>query len=244
MSGLDVPGVVSPVAALPEWLVTGILMGIGLSLFVAAVFLVGARAYPTRSSSGPRRSGEPRRRAELRAYLDAIDESHAEDHPVDGHSVAFYLPERDIAITFDPRVFYALGAARAVLVEHEMPGAHLGARLPFETPDVALGDDDEDPAPGPGSDAASEQFGAVASAYATLGVPAGASPARVKDAYRERVKETHPDHGGDREAFQAVQEAYAVVREDGDAEHKSETGTGTGPTEEASGAERESRAGI
>jgi hypothetical protein len=231
-------------AALPGWLVTGILIGGALSLFVAAVFLVGARAYPTRSSSGPRRSGETRRRAELRAYLDALGESYAEEHPVDGHTVAFYLPERDVAITFDPRSFYALGAARAVLVEHEMPGAHLGARLPFETPDASV--DDGDPTTSadarsgrPDGDANEDANGDVASAYATLGVPAGATSGRLKDAYRERVKETHPDHGGDRESFQAVQQAYAVVSQSHDPDPASATGRGetTGPTTTATEAE-------
>jgi len=36
----------------------------------------------------------------------------------------------------------------------------------------------------------------------------------VKAAYRERIKEVHPDHGGDRETFEAVREAYAAARQE------------------------------
>jgi hypothetical protein len=42
-----------------------------------------------------------------------------------------------------------------------------------------------------------------------LGVDADAEPAVVRSAYRESVKDVHPDaEGGDREAFQRVNEAY------------------------------------
>jgi hypothetical protein len=219
MSTTDLPGCVYVLAGLPQWLVTGVLVGIALSAFVAGAFVLGSRAYPTPSPAGPGRSGETRQRTELRACLDAIGESYAEDHPVDDRTVAFYLPERDVSITFDPRTFYALGAHRAVLVEHEMPGVHQGARLPFETPEVDLGDGETDR-----SRADREAELGAAAAYDTLGVPADAPPAQVKDAYRDRVKETHPDHGGDREAFQAVQEAYATVRN-----HREEADPGPGP---------------
>jgi DnaJ-domain-containing protein 1 len=48
-----------------------------------------------------------------------------------------------------------------------------------------------------------------AEAYATLGLEPGADEAAVKRAYRQRVKETHPDTGdGDEEAFKEVTEAY------------------------------------
>ena len=45
-----------------------------------------------------------------------------------------------------------------------------------------------------------------------LGVPAGASARDVRAAYRARALATHPDHGGDAEAFRAVQRAYAKLR--------------------------------
>jgi DnaJ-class molecular chaperone len=59
----------------------------------------------------------------------------------------------------------------------------------------------------------------VADAYAELGLPTDADADAVKRAYRERVKETHPDRGGDEAAFRRVQEAYATASDhaDGDA---------------------------
>src|SRR5690625_2768952 len=49
------------------------------------------------------------------------------------------------------------------------------------------------------------------SAYEGLGVPADASEAALKRAYRHRMRQTHPDLGGDPEAFLLVQEAWAQV---------------------------------
>jgi hypothetical protein len=46
------------------------------------------------------------------------------------------------------------------------------------------------------------------SAWAALGLSPGAAPSEVKRAYRKRALETHPDQGGDAEAFQVVQRAY------------------------------------
>ena len=43
--------------------------------------------------------------------------------------------------------------------------------------------------------------------YSVLGVRKTDSPERVGAAYRARVKETHPDQGGDPEEFMRVQEA-------------------------------------
>jgi hypothetical protein len=199
-------------AELPNWLVTGTLAGLALSVLVAAVFAVGRRRYPdpnptTRpGSEAGAASGDSRRRTEIRQYLTAIGEPFAEDHPVGAHTVAFYLPERDVAITFDARAFYDIttGRTEAVLVEHEMPGMHLGSRLPFETPDIEFGDDDE------GNDADLDRGEA---AFAVLGLPSTASEAEVRDAYREKVKTVHPDHGGDPEEFQRVKEAYAAAQE-------------------------------
>lgn len=46
-------------------------------------------------------------------------------------------------------------------------------------------------------------------AYGVLGLDPGAGPDRVRGAYRERVKDVHPDtEGGDEAAFKRVQEAY------------------------------------
>ncbi|WP_436911819.1 J domain-containing protein [Halosimplex marinum] len=49
----------------------------------------------------------------------------------------------------------------------------------------------------------------VAEAYDTLGLDRGADEDAVKAAYREKVKEVHPDSpDGDEEAFKEVQSAY------------------------------------
>jgi hypothetical protein len=47
-----------------------------------------------------------------------------------------------------------------------------------------------------------------ASIWQVLGVPAGASLSEVKQAYRKRALETHPDRGGDADTFRAVHAAY------------------------------------
>jgi hypothetical protein len=46
------------------------------------------------------------------------------------------------------------------------------------------------------------------SSHAVLGVEPGASLQEIRAAYRRRALETHPDQGGDAEAFRAVQAAY------------------------------------
>ena len=193
--------VVDGLSALPRWLLVGLGLGVVSSLLAACLFLVAHRRYPSPASERRRGDGDVRRRGEIRDYLDAIDESYAEEHVVDGQHVAFYLPERDVAITFDARAYYRLdrGDTDAVLVEHEMPGRQLGERLPFAVPDVAFGDPAADADP-------------TASAFAELGVAASADIEEVRAAYRRRVKETHPDQGGDEAAFKRVREAYTTAK--------------------------------
>jgi len=234
------------------WLITGIVMGCVAAVLVAGVFLASQRLFPDprnreRQSGGDH--GEHRRRDEIRYYLESIDEPYEEETEVAGHSVAFFLPERDVAITFDARAFLELRDTEyeSVLCEHEMPGAQLGDRLPFETPTV--GDE--------GADGRRERHGEptadgtrrewtgrgrttgaghrrrgrsgvhegsgqqltreeVAASFAALGLPITASEREVKEAYRRRVKDLHPDHGGDEEAFQDLQEAYDAAREHAD----------------------------
>ncbi|MFC7228468.1 J domain-containing protein [Salinirubellus salinus] len=54
----------------------------------------------------------------------------------------------------------------------------------------------------------------TAAAYAVLGLEPGAGPEAVRAAYRERVKEAHPDTpGGGVEEFIRVREAYEYLRE-------------------------------
>lgn len=45
-------------------------------------------------------------------------------------------------------------------------------------------------------------------AYRTLGLSPDADDAEIKSAYREKVKETHPDRGGSEEQFRRVTRAY------------------------------------
>ncbi|WP_336135742.1 J domain-containing protein [Natronomonas amylolytica] len=52
-----------------------------------------------------------------------------------------------------------------------------------------------------------------AEAYRRLGVEPGADEAAVTRAYREKVKEVHPDRGGDEETFKEVTEAYETLTE-------------------------------
>lgn len=46
------------------------------------------------------------------------------------------------------------------------------------------------------------------SAWELLGLHAGASLAEVKTAFRQRALATHPDHGGDTDAFRELHQAY------------------------------------
>ena len=57
--------------------------------------------------------------------------------------------------------------------------------------------------------------------YEILHIVPGAGPEAVRSAYRERVKEAHPDHGGSAREFQRVRAAYEELKdgshlEDGD----------------------------
>nr|WP_272904831.1 J domain-containing protein [Halobacterium sp. TGN-42-S1] len=180
-----------------------------VTVFVAAVFVAGERLFPTEpvATASSARSGEWKRRAEIREYLRAIGEPFAEDHFVAGRHVAFYLPRRDVAVTFDAPAYFRIrnSETHAVLAEHELPGWALGGRLPFETPSAG---DLFDDAAGGGEQGEQQS---VEDAFELLGVPAGASDAELKAAYREQVKESHPDHGGDRETFERVREAYATA---------------------------------
>lgn len=49
-------------------------------------------------------------------------------------------------------------------------------------------------------------------AYGVLGLDPGADESTVREAYRSRIKEVHPDtSGGDEEQFKRVREAYEVL---------------------------------
>lgn len=47
--------------------------------------------------------------------------------------------------------------------------------------------------------------------HVILGLPPGASLQAIRDAYREKSKKHHPDHGGDEWAFRVVVRAYEVL---------------------------------
>lgn len=207
------------VASLPQWVRLGLVAGGAATAAIAGIFLAGVRLFPTAARPSDSRSdGDSRRRADVREYLDEIGERYVEDRVLGEQSVAFYLPDRDVAVTFDPQAFYALGdrSTHPVLVEYEMPSVNLGYRLPFVTPEperdrerrerrtryerndqqTLAGDTEPQP---------------KLAAYETLGVPATADETELRAAYRDRVKEVHPDHGGDEESFRQVQEAYATA---------------------------------
>lgn len=213
----------------PAWLVSGLLIGGAFAVVATGVFAVGTRLYPGPSAGQPSGlSSEDRRRAEIRKYFRAIGESFAEDHFVAGQRVAFYLPQRDVAVTFDAKAYFRIerSGTDAVLVEHELPGAGIGARLPFETPDP-VGDSHGADSAGTDSAGTDSVTGkttggnahgpgareqAVSAAFSTLDVSRDAELSAVESAYREKVKEVHPDQGGDREAFRQVREAYTIAR--------------------------------
>jgi hypothetical protein len=203
---------VEALLSLPRWLYLGVLLGALLSVGVAVTFVVAARVFPEGSADTKRGfSTEDRRRVEIRRYLDAIGEAFTEDVAVHGERVAFYLPHRSVAVTFDARTFYVLEGTptHAVLVEHELPGIALGSRLPFETPDISFDEDEDEPEAAGPTDRLTERERA---AYAVLGLPADADRNAVQRAYRERVKEVHPDHGGDKAAFERVRDAYDTAK--------------------------------
>ncbi|WP_129114923.1 J domain-containing protein [Halegenticoccus tardaugens] len=184
----------------PPWLLVGLGLGAAVTALFAGIFVVGDRLYPTAPIDESRRiDGTARRRAEIRDYLSSIGEPFVEDHSIHGRTIAFYLPARDVAITFDAHAYFHIerSGTYAVLCEHEMPGAAIGRRLPFETPER---DADFVDAPD-----------AVRAAFGRLGLPATASVGDVRSAYRSQVKDAHPDHGGDREEFRRLREAYAVA---------------------------------
>ena len=65
--------------------------------------------------------------------------------------------------------------------------------------------------PGSGSGNRAAHAPGAEARFAVLGLAPGATVADVKAAYRERVKQYHPDQGGSVESFLRVQEAYEYL---------------------------------
>lgn len=51
----------------------------------------------------------------------------------------------------------------------------------------------------------------LAGVYAVLGVPPNSPPDVVRKAYRAKLQEVHPDHGGSEEATRRVIDAYQRI---------------------------------
>ena len=61
--------------------------------------------------------------------------------------------------------------------------------------------------------------------YNTLGVPASATAAEIKKAYKSLAMKHHPDKGGDESTFQKINEAYGILR-DPDQRRRHDAGPG------------------
>lgn len=184
-----------PVTDLPVWLVNGVILGIVAAAGVLFVYLVGLRWFDLGRPAGQTHDPDGLRRTEVRAYLAAIGEAAVEDVAIEGTEVAFWLPDRAVAITFDAGAYFRLRDAgvTTVLLEHEVPGDRIGNRLPFDTPSVETHRPVDDGATW---------------ARSVLDVPVDAPEAVIERAYRERIKEVHPDVGGDATDLIEVIEAY------------------------------------
>ena len=201
----------------PPWMLLGSAIGGVASVAVAVVFYVGTRLSPPTEAprDGSTGSDDARRHREIRAYLAAIGERFHEEHDLGDVVVPFYLPERGVAITFDAHDYFRLegSGVYTVLCEHELPGHGLGRRLPFDVDEPER--TSRSARGGSRRHGGSHRFGGrpdpISAAFDELGVPTDADAATVKRAYRERVKEVHPDQGGDEAAFRRVREAYATA---------------------------------
>jgi curved DNA-binding protein CbpA len=64
--------------------------------------------------------------------------------------------------------------------------------------------------------------------YEELGVGRDATPAEIKAAHRRQAKDHHPDRGGDRSKFQAVQLAYDTLKDEDRRRRYDDTGQTAG----------------
>jgi len=186
-------------AMLPGWLSAGLLLGVIVTGVIGVVFLIGIRRFPSRGPHVAKGSSiTDRRRRALAQYLrDAGEQVHTQV-TVRDVTVAVYLPMRDVALVFAPDAYFTLRETptRVILCELEARPAAIARRLPFLTPPHRT-----EPIHSRSSDA-----------YAVLGVSADADAATLREAYRRRVKDCHPDQGGDPAEFARVQRAYEEAR--------------------------------
>jgi hypothetical protein len=186
-------------ATLPGWLSAGLLFGVILTGVIGVVFLIGISRFPSPGPHvAPGSSITDRRRRALARYLrDAGEQVHTRV-TVRDVSVAVYLPMRDVALVFAPYAYFTLRETptQVILCELEARPAAIARRLPFLTPPHR---------PGSVRSRSSD-------AYAVLGVSTDADAATLRDAYRRRVKDCHPDQGGDPAEFARVQRAYEEAR--------------------------------
>lgn len=192
----------SVLAALPDWLSSGLLLGLLLTGAIGVVFLLGIRRYPDvarTTRTGP--SVTDRRRRALARHLRDAGETVQTEVTVAGVPVAVYLPARDVALVFAPGAYFALRetATQVILCELEARPAAIVRRLPFITPPRAATAISPD----------------LSEAFAILGVSADADAATLRAAYRQRVKDCHPDQGGDPAEFARVRRAYERARTTG-----------------------------
>ncbi|WP_418282721.1 J domain-containing protein [Halorubrum sp. DTA98] len=199
--------VVDFIDIVPPWVLLGTVLGGVASVVVAAVFYVGNRlSSPTEpSGSGGTGSGDARRHREIRAYLSTIGERFRERHQLGDVVVPFYLPERGVAVTFDAHDYFRLNGEGVftVLCEHEMPAHALGRRFPFDVVEPDWSGNR------PGTSGPARDL--TGAAFDELGLSIDADADEVTRAYRERVKEVHPDQGGDEASFRRVRAAYATA---------------------------------
>ncbi|GAI58661.1 unnamed protein product [marine sediment metagenome] len=64
----------------------------------------------------------------------------------------------------------------------------------------------------------------VMNPYETLGVSTEADKQEIKNAYRDKAKETHPDKGGTKEEFAPIARAYAILSDSRKKARYDETG--------------------
>jgi hypothetical protein len=88
------------------------------------------------------------------------------------------------------------------LVDREEANAHAHANANANASEAAHASANE-PGGGPAE---------PVSIWSVLGAPPNATEAELKLAFRSRALETHPDHGGDPEAFRRLVRAYAEAR--------------------------------